>query len=141
MSEQKRFNIVPCSGIGKPLGSVSRLAAYFIHEDDFPDQTNLIPLALLVLGEDDSGSQIKSHASITLDGCQKQCAKKIVEEYGGQIASEMVVLDIYREHKQLKPQGIAELSEAGQQLARLVADKANAVICTALNSGKRGNDA
>jgi len=141
MNGQKKFNIIPCSGIGKPLGSVSRLSAYFIHEEDFPNQTNLIPLALLVLGDDDSRNRIKSHASITLDGCQKQCAKKIVEECGGRIASEMVVLDIYRAHKQLKPQGIAELNEAGQQLARLVADRADAAIRSALSCGKDGSNA
>jgi hypothetical protein len=33
------------------------------------------------------------------------------------------VLDVYRRNKDLKPEGIAELNEAGRQLARVVADE------------------
>ncbi len=43
--------IVPCSGIGKPTGTVSREAAYAVTEDLRPGQSQLIPLALLVLGD------------------------------------------------------------------------------------------
>lgn len=128
MSKPRKFNIIPCSGIGKPLGSVSRLAAYYMQEDDHRDQTTLIPLALLVLGDEDTNQLVKTNPSITLDGCQKQCAKKMVGECGGKIASEMVILDIYKDHKELKPEGIAELNSAGQQLARVVADLADQAI-------------
>jgi hypothetical protein len=33
------------------------------------------------------------------------------------------VLDVYRRYKQFKPQGIAELNEGGQQLARALAQE------------------
>jgi uncharacterized metal-binding protein len=128
MSHPEKVNIVPCSGIGKPVGSVSRLAAYYLHEDDLPEQTNLIPLALLVLGDSATNELVKAHPSITLDGCPKQCAKRIVGECGGQVVQDIVIMDVYRNNNHLKPEGIAELNESGQLLARVAADMAKCTI-------------
>jgi uncharacterized metal-binding protein len=138
MSKSSKMNIVPCSGIGKSFGSVSRLAAYYITEDDRPTQSNLVPLALLVLGDKETNETVLANPSITLDGCKLQCARKIIGECGGQIAKDLVVLDIYREHRDLKPAGVAELNEAGETLARALADKADSIIDQTL--GKTGED-
>ncbi len=43
--------VVPCSGIGKPFGTVSREAAYDLCEELRPKSTRLVALAKLVLGE------------------------------------------------------------------------------------------
>ncbi|HEY5271390.1 MAG TPA: putative zinc-binding protein, partial [Anaerolineales bacterium] len=61
--------IVPCSGIGKPYGSVSREAAYEVTEDLRPGQTQLVPLALLVLGDEESRSIVATCPAVTIDGC------------------------------------------------------------------------
>ena len=128
MSNTKKVNIVPCSGIGKSFGSVSRLAAYYITEDDRPAEARLIPLALLVLGDKETNDTVLSNPSITLDGCKLQCAKKMIGECGGEIAQDLVVLDVYRDHRDLKPAGIAELNEAGEKLARALADTVDPII-------------
>jgi uncharacterized metal-binding protein len=141
MGIDKIFNIVPCSGIGKPVGSVGRLAAYYVHEDDCPEQTNLIPLALLVLGDSHTNDLVKAHPSITLDGCPKQCAKKIIGECGGNIAQEFIMTDIFRENNHLKPEGIAELNEAGCLLARVTADKVEKVIREETNNNEEESNA
>jgi uncharacterized metal-binding protein len=138
MSKSSKMNIVPCSGIGKSFGSVSRLAAYYITEDDRPTQSNLVPLALLVLGDKETNETVLANPSITLDGCKLQCARKIIGECGGQIAEDLVVLDIYRDHRDLKPAGVAELNEAGETLARALADKADSIIDQTL--GTTGED-
>jgi uncharacterized metal-binding protein len=128
MSKVEKVNIVPCSGIGKSFGSVSRLAAYYLTEDDRPSDTTLVPLALLVLGDKDTNGAVLANPSITLDGCKLQCAKKMIGECGGQIARDLVVLDVYRDHRDLKPAGIAELNEAGEKLARALADAVDPII-------------
>jgi uncharacterized metal-binding protein len=120
--------IVPCSGIGKTYGSVSREAAYNVTEDLRPEQTQLIPLALLVLGDEESRSMVAQCPAVTIDGCKLGCAAKMVEQSGGTIAQEFAVLDVYRRYKDLKPQGIAELNESGQKLARALADEVAVVI-------------
>jgi hypothetical protein len=40
----------------------------------------------------------------------------------------MAVLDVYRRNRELKPQGIGELNEGGQQLAHAVAEEIAAVV-------------
>ncbi len=120
--------VVPCSGIGKPYGTVSREAAYDITEDLRPEQTQLIPLALLVLGDEESRAAVAEYPAVTIDGCKLACAAKMVQQSGGTIAQEFAVLDVYRHHKDLKPQGIAELNEAGQKLARVLAEEVVTVV-------------
>jgi uncharacterized metal-binding protein len=134
-----RVIIVPCSGIGKPYGTVSREAAYGVTEDLRPGQTQLIPLALLVLGDEESRSVVADYPAITIDGCKLACAAKMVQHSGGTIAQEFAVLDFYRSHKDLKPQGIAELNESGQKLARALAEEVAAAVDD-LNRGTTGGE-
>ncbi|HZU86664.1 MAG TPA: putative zinc-binding protein [Anaerolineaceae bacterium] len=129
MSDQpKRVVIVPCSGIGKSYGTVSRLAAYQVTEDDRPENTLLMPLALLVLGDEESRATLAENPAITIDGCKLACATKMVQECGGTIAKEFAVLDIFRRYREFKPQGIAELNEGGQKLADALAQEVDGVV-------------
>ncbi len=53
-----RIVIVPCSGIGKTYGTVSREAAYNVTEDLRPQDTCLVALSKLVLGEGEARSVV-----------------------------------------------------------------------------------
>ncbi len=121
--KQERVVIVPCSGIGKTFGSVSRDAAYEVCDELRPDATRLLALAKLVLGDEDACEQVRTRPVVTIDGCKLQCAAKLVARSGGTAVREGAVLDVYRQHKDLKPDGIAELNEAGKQLARVIAEE------------------
>ncbi len=127
-STHQKVMIVPCSGIGKPYGTVSRETAYAVTEDLRPKQTQLVPLALLVLGDEDSNKDIAAYPAITIDGCKLACAAKMVRQSGGTVVQEFAVLDGYRRHKDLKPRGIAELNEGGQKLALVLAEEVTAVV-------------
>jgi uncharacterized metal-binding protein len=137
MTESKRIVIVPCSGIGKTYGSVSREAAYDVTQDLRSDTTALVPLSLLVLGDEDARAAVAGSQAITIDGCKLACATKMVKESGGEVAKDYAVLDVYRRYKQLKPQGIAELNEGGQQLAQALAQEI-AVVVDELQGGQHG---
>jgi len=127
-AQTQKVIIVPCSGIGKPYGTVSREAAYEVIEDLRPDQTQLVPLALLVLGNEESRSVVSEYPAVTIDGCKLGCAAKMVQQSGGTIAQGFAVLDVYRRYKDFKPQGIAELNEGGQKLAHALAEEVIAVV-------------
>jgi uncharacterized metal-binding protein len=128
MEKSRKVIIVPCSGIGKPYGTVSREAAYDVTDELRPGQTQLVPLALLVLGDEESRAVVAGHPAITIDGCKLACAAKMVQQSGGTVAQEIAVLDIYRRHKDLKPLGIAELNQGGQKLARVLAEEVTALV-------------
>ena len=115
--------VVPCSGIGKPLGSVSREAAYVLCEDLRPGGTRLVALAKLVLGDPEARALVAQHGAVTIDGCKQMCASKMVKQSGGTAVREVAVMDVFRRHKELKPEGIAQLNDAGIQLARVLAEE------------------
>ena len=123
-----RVVIIPCSGIGKTYGSVSREAAYEVTGELVPENTQLVPLSLLVLGDERARQSVSGSPAITIDGCKLACATKMVKESGGEVASDFAVLDVYRRYRQFKPQGIAELNEGGQQLAHALAEEVTAVV-------------
>lgn len=120
--------IVPCSGIGKTYGTVSREAAYCVTEDLRPEDTRLLALSKLVLGDEEARSVIEGNPAITIDGCKLACATKMVHESGGTVAKDYAVLDVYRRYKQFKPQGISELNEGGLQLAQALANEIAQVV-------------
>ncbi len=120
--------IVPCSGIGKTYGTVSREAAYEITEAVRPQETQLVALSLLVLGDEAAREAVAAYPAVTIDGCKLACATKMVQESGGKIARDFAVLEVYRRYKQFKPQGIAELNEGGQKLARALAEEIAGVV-------------
>jgi uncharacterized metal-binding protein len=128
MTEPKKVMIVPCSGIGKSYGTVSRVAAYQVTEDDRPEQTQLMPLALLVLGDKDARAALVHNPAITIDGCKLGCATKMVNECDGNVVKDFSVLEVFRRYRDFKPQGIAELNEGGQKLADALAKEVDFVV-------------
>ncbi len=128
MNQAKKVVIVPCSGIGKTYGSVSREAAYEVVEELRPEQAQLVALSLLVLGEEAARAAVAHHPAITIDGCKLACASKMVAESGGRVAQDYAVLDVYRRYRQFKPRGIAELNEGGLQLAHALAEEVAASV-------------
>jgi uncharacterized metal-binding protein len=131
MSEGKlEVVIVPCSGIGKAAGSVAREAGYELCDELRPDTTRLVALSKLVLGDEQARDRVRQCPTITIDGCKLMCAAKMVRLSGGTVAEEATVMDAYRRHKNLKPEGIAQLNEAGVKLARLLAEELAAKVDT-----------
>jgi uncharacterized metal-binding protein len=128
MKNGQKVVIVPCSGIGKTYGTVSREAAYDLVDDLRSDTTQLVALSLLVLGDEEARAAVAASPAVTIDGCKLACATKMVQESGGTVAQDFAVLDVYRRHRDLKPQGIAELNEGGQMLARALAEEVAGVV-------------
>lgn len=125
---REKVLIVPCSGIGKSLGSVAREAAYGVTEELCRDTTRMMPLALLVLGDKDTCAELSTADAITLDGCVKACAAKVVEATGGRVAHALQVLDVCQRHPGLKPAGISELNESGHELAHALAEEVKGLV-------------
>jgi uncharacterized metal-binding protein len=135
----RKVAIVPCSGIGKTYGSVSREAAYDVTIDLRPEKTQLVSLAMLVLGDENARAALVGAPAVTIDGCKLACATKMVQESGGTVAQDYAVLDVYRRYKQFKPQGIAELNDGGRQLARALAEEIAEVVDNTL-AGTEGEN-
>lgn len=142
MSEREhKVMVVPCSGVGKSLGTVSREAAFEVVEDLRPGETGLTPLSLLVLRDEETLTELMENVAVTIDGCKLACASKMVEESGGRVAEEFAVLEAYRRHREFRPQGIAELNEGGKQLAHAVAEEIAEAVDRLSRNGEETRDA
>jgi uncharacterized metal-binding protein len=115
--------VIPCSGIGKSLGTVGRVATYKVTEQLRPNDTRTVCLALLTMGDPEARRLVKENPCISIDGCPAQCSKKNIEASKGDLAYSIMVTDILRENRGLKPEGVIQLNTQGEKLAEIVARK------------------
>jgi uncharacterized metal-binding protein len=139
-TEKPKVVIVPCSGIGKSFGSVSREAAYEVCETLRPGDTQIVALSKLVLGDSAARDAVTRCPAITIDGCKQMCAAKMVRQSGGIVAKEFTVFDVFRRHKDLKPEGISALNEGGMKLARALAGEVAEAVDEIVRPGSPKED-
>ena len=114
--------VIPCSGIGKSLGTVGRKAAYKVVDELRPQHARITCLALLTVGDEETLKKIRENPCISIDGCPAKCAQKNIEASNGRLVKSLLVTDILRSHRGLKPEGIIELNPEGCELANIIAE-------------------
>ena len=114
--------VIPCSGIGKVHGLLSRESAYLVTDELAPDETDVVCLALLVREDEETLAKVRANPCITIDGCGKACAQKNVEIAGGQVASAVQVAKILAKHRDSRPGTGSELTEEGWGISREIAE-------------------
>ena len=127
--------IIPCSGIGKAFGTISREATYQVVEELRKGETDTLCLSLLVIGDEESSHLVQSHQCIAIDGCPLECAKKNLELVGAKLTTNFRVVDLLREHRNLKPRSVTFLDQEGRELAKLLANQIAAKV-DALHQGE-----
>ena len=105
--------VIPCSGIGKVHGLISREAVYRVTDTLMPGRADTVCLALLVTGDAATREKIRHHPCITVDGCPKLCARKNVELTGGEVALGVRVYDTLKRHRGAKFGSPTSLSDEG----------------------------
>jgi uncharacterized metal-binding protein len=114
--------VIPCSGIGKVHGMMSREATYLVTDELAPGQTDTLRLALQVKGDSEVVAAVRSHDCITIAGCAKACAEKNVEMSGGRVARAVQVAEAFKNHHGSKPGNATALTEDGWIITREIAD-------------------
>jgi uncharacterized metal-binding protein len=124
----RKIPVVPCSGIGKSLGAAAREAAYVLTEDLRPGKTQIVALALLVLGDEDAKREVAGGRAIAIDGCKLECAAKALASCGAAKVDMVAIFDVVRRHRGLKPEGVCDLNEDGLKLAQAAAEEAAKIV-------------
>jgi len=137
-ANDKPVLVIPCSGIGKVHGLISRESTYLVADEFAPCITETLCLGLLVKRDADAVSAIKNQCCITIDGCPKACAEKNVEIAGGQAAMSVQVTEAFKKHHGAKPGTATDLTEDGWAIARDVA-KTVADEAVRLHAGKEAS--
>lgn len=113
--------VVPCSGIGKVQGLISRESVYQVTDLLLPGAADTVCLALLVTGDAATRAKVQRQPCITVDGCPKLCAKKNVELSGGTVTLGVRVYDTLKRHRGAQFGSATALSEAGWAAADEIA--------------------
>jgi hypothetical protein len=135
--KDKKVLIIPCSGIGKSLGSVGRDATYEVIENLKPGKADTVCLALLTLGDEEAKQKVTSNYCISLDGCPKKCAKKNIEALGKEPEKSYRTIDFFKDNPGKKPQGIVDIGEGGRALSKSIAKVISEDVDDLLENGRR----
>jgi uncharacterized metal-binding protein len=132
----KKVGIISCSGEACVEGTISRVATRLVLEKLRPEETVTICLPLFLAGGKEERAFAKCYPTITVDGCDKQCAKIATERYSGKPASSMVVTDLNgnKNCSTTAPKG--KLGERAIGLAEKVAEKIAQEVDEVLNHWK-----
>jgi len=138
MSSHPKIGVVSCSGEGCVEGTLSRIATRLVLEHLRPDNTVTICLPLFLTGEKGERMFARSYPTITVDGCEKKCAKNTIEKYSGKTARSVVVIDLLRKWGEAKPMSGRDLDEEGVKVASRVAEEIAAAMDDIFASGRWG---
>ena len=92
--EITKVGIISCSGEALPGGTISRLATRRVLELLRPDRTVTLCLPLFLAGNEGERNFARTHPTITVDGCEKKCAKWGTEKHSGPVSVSLVVPEI-----------------------------------------------
>lgn len=128
--------VIPCSGIGKVHGLISREAAYTAVDVLAPAEADVVCLALLVKEDEETLARVRHLPCITIDGCAKACADKNVEIAGGRVDQAFQVSRTLGAHRGCQPGTGSELTDEGWEISREIAE-AVAEAVARINAGER----
>lgn len=124
----KPILVIPCSGIGKSFGSISRDAVFRVCDELRPGEAETLCLSLLVMGDEEARSRVAGSMCIAVDGCTLECARNNVERSGGEVAAHFRVMDVLRENRGLRPREVTVLDTDGEKLSKILAEKIAAKV-------------
>jgi len=135
----QKVGIISCSGEEIPEGTISRLATRRVLELLRPDATVTLCLPLFLAGNEAERDFARTHPTITVDGCAKQCAKWGTEQHSGPVSAALVVTDILGEpctacHRSSRDRGQAD-KEAVWAVAERIAAEVDMVLAQSMPAG------
>jgi uncharacterized metal-binding protein len=124
---EKKVGIISCSGEACVEGTISRVATRLVLEKLRPEETVTICLPLFLAGGKEERAFAKYYPTITVDGCEKLCAKTATERYSGKPASSIVITDLTRNpgcsrsgRRKLDSGALALAEKAAERIAKEV---------------------
>jgi uncharacterized metal-binding protein len=132
MNRTTKVGIISCSGEEIAEGTISRSAVRRVLESLRPRETVTLCLPLFLAGNEGERNFARTHPTVTIDGCDKQCARWGTEKHGGPVARALVVSDILRGNavdcqRSSRSQGLAD-EEAVRVVAEAIASAVDAIL-------------
>ena len=120
---EKKVGIISCSGEGCVEGTISRVATRFVLEKLRPYETVTICLPLFLAGGGEERAFAKYYPTITVDGCEKVCAKVGTERYSGKPAGSIVITDLTKSSGCFRSRSPRRLDDESLAMTERVAER------------------
>src|SRR4030065_833807 len=120
-NKSKKVGIVSCSGEDLPEGPISRFATLGVLLKRKPLDTTTICLPLYIAGGEGDRLFAKNYPTVTVDGCEKLCAKKATEKFSGKVSHPINVKDFIKDGE--KPVNRRNLNIQEREIANRGADE------------------
>ena len=121
--EVLKVGIVSCSGEAIPGGTLSRIACRRVLDQMRPGETVTICLPLFIAGGKEERDFASKYPTITVDGCEKLCARKSTEKLSGKPTNSLIIPDILRKHGIQPPTSLRNLRPEEKAAAQVVAEE------------------
>jgi uncharacterized metal-binding protein len=131
-AEVTKVGIISCSGEAIPEGTIARLATRRVLELLRPDVTVTLCLPLFLAGNDGERNFARTHPTITIDGCAKQCAKWGTEQHSGPVSGAIVISDLLGTASEGCHRSSRDASEEDKTAIWAVAERIAAEVDTVL---------
>jgi uncharacterized metal-binding protein len=122
-TSEKKVGIISCSGEECVEGTISRVATRLVLGKLRPNVTVTICLPLFLAGGREEREFARDYPTITVDGCDKMCAKVTTVRYSGKPASSIVVTDLTKGWQCPKLSSRRKLNDETLTVTRKVADR------------------
>jgi len=116
-----KVGIVSCSGEAIPGGTLSRIACRKVLDELRPGKAVTICLPLFIAGGSEERKFATDYPTITVDGCEKYCARKSTEKLSGKPARALLIPEILKKHGLEAPTRLRNLSSDEKAAVQLVA--------------------
>jgi hypothetical protein len=124
MNETVKVGIISCSGEEIAEGTIARSAVRRVLESLRPHETVTLCLPLFLAGNEGERNFARTHPVITVDGCDKQCAKWGTEKHGeGSVVCALIVSDILGARVAGCRRSSRRQNQADNEAARIVAER------------------
>jgi hypothetical protein len=126
----RKVGLISCSGEDLPEGTVSRIATRLVLEELRPMHTVTLCLPLFLAGGESERSFARRQPTITIDGCDKLCARRATMQHSGKPAASFIVSE-FVDYRGLQPPAHRRvLDDHEMALARAMAEAIAAEVDT-----------
>ena len=96
MTFREKVAILPCTGVGQVVGTITRQAAYRVCEDECPDDTVLLCLPALVKGVQEDIDMVLQCPVVVIEGCKERCATHALSTQKGSPSATVFVPEVMK---------------------------------------------
>lgn len=135
-----KIGVIACSGEEMLGGTISRLVTRKMMEQLRADNTVTLCLPLFLAGGEEERAFAVAYPTITVDGCEKCCAKRATEKLSGPVSASVVVTELMNQElahapvlteKEISP----EIEEAVKAVQRDLVTKFDLIRARAMADG------